>query len=158
MKFGKNVLWQMLYWFSRLWLGVTFLATGAGKALDLPGFIGVMKTYELGLPEWALWTGGTAVTLFELALGGWILSGWRLRQAAQFSVGMNLGYLGLLTSALWRGLELQNCGCYGVFLARPLRWYTPLEDVFLIALSVALFYYSADRQTPEAGKKNEISH
>jgi uncharacterized membrane protein YphA (DoxX/SURF4 family) len=157
MKDQRSFLKRMLYWFCRLYLGVIVLGAGVGKALDLPGFIGVTKTYELGLPEWALWAGGAAVTLFELVLGAWILSGWRLRKAALLAVVMNTGYLVLLTSALWRGLELQNCGCYGVFLARPLRWYTPLEDLFLIAVSVALFYLSTERQANEKRRENEIS-
>jgi uncharacterized membrane protein YphA (DoxX/SURF4 family) len=157
MKYQRDFLKRIVYWFCRFYLGVIVLGAGVGKALDLPGFIGVMRTYELGLPEWALWTGGTAVTLFELGLGAWILSGRRLRFAALLSAVMNFGYLVLLTSALWRGLELRNCGCYGVFLARPLRWYMPLEDLFLIAVSVALFYLSADRRASELRRQDEIS-
>ena len=144
-KSERTSLSRILYWCCRIFLGVLVLATGVGKALDLPGFIGVMRTYELGLADWALWLSGTAVTLLELTLGTWILSGWRLRLAALLSAVMNFGYMGLLAGALWRGLELQNCGCYGVFLARPLRWYTPLEDLFLIGISVALFYLSSHR-------------
>lgn len=151
-KYERNSLWTISYWCCRIFLGVLVLATGVGKALDLPGFIGVMRTYELGLPDWALWISGTAVTLFELGLGVWILSGWHLRFAALLSAIMNFGYMVLLTGALLRGLELQNCGCYGVFLARPLRWYTPLEDLFLIAVSVALFYLSSERRTIEVSK------
>jgi uncharacterized membrane protein YphA (DoxX/SURF4 family) len=143
MKYQRDLLKRIGYWFCSLCLGVIVLGAGVGKALDLSGFIGVIKTYELALPDWALLISGTTVTLFELGLGAWILSGWRLRFAALLSAVMNFGYLVLLTSALWRGLELQNCGCYGVFLARPLRWYTPLEDLSLIAVSVALFYLSA---------------
>lgn len=145
-KYERNSLARILYWGCRIFLGILVLATGVGKALDLPGFIGVMRTYELGLPDWALWISGTAVTVFELGLGAWILSGRQLRLAALFSAFMNLGYMVLLTGALLRGLELQNCGCYGVFLARPLRWYTPLEDLFLIGVSIALFYLSSDRR------------
>lgn len=144
---NRAIIKRLLSWLCRLVLGVIFLATGAGKALDLPGFIGVMKTYELGWPDWALWVSGTAVTLAELILGLWILAGWRLRWAALLGALMNTGYFVLLTSALWRGLELQNCGCYGVFLARPLRWYTPLEDLWLIAAAVALYFLSG---TPHA--------
>lgn len=145
-KYERNSLSRIFYWCCRIFLGVLVLATGVGKALDLPGFIGVMRTYELGLPDWALWMSGTAVTLFELGLGAWILSGRQLRLAALLSAVMNFGYMILLTVALLRGLELQNCGCYGVFLARPLRWYTPLEDLFLIGISIALFYLSSDRR------------
>lgn len=113
-----------------------------GKALDVPGFVGVMRTYELGLAEETLWAVAAGVTLFELGLGCWILSGRRLRLASLLSAAMHFGYLILLTDALRRGLELENCGCFGVFLARPLEWYTPLEDAALFVASYGLFYLS----------------
>jgi hypothetical protein len=40
---------------------------------------------------------------------------------------------------LRRGLGLENCDCFGVFLARPLEWYAPIEDAALIAASCGLF-------------------
>ena len=47
---------------------------------------------------------------------------------------------GVLLSAavitLWRGLALANCGCFGVFLARPLTRQTVLEDVVMLGLSL----------------------
>lgn len=131
-----------LYWFLRICLGAGILGAGAGKALDVRGFVGVMRTYELGVPEAALWPAAVGVTLFELWLGCWILLGHRLRVAALLSVAMHFGYLVLLTATLGRGLELDNCGCFGVFLARPLEWYTPLEDVVLVAASYGLFHLS----------------
>jgi uncharacterized membrane protein YphA (DoxX/SURF4 family) len=140
---------RKLHWFLRICLGGVILGAGVGKALDVPGFVGVMRTYELGLPEATLWPLAAGVTLFELGLGSWILSGRRLRVAALLSAAMHLGYFVLLTSALWRGLDLQNCGCFGVFLARPLEWYTPLEDVVLIIASYGLFYLSEGRYQSE---------
>lgn len=133
---------RRLYWFLRICLGVVIVGAGAGKALDVPGFVGVLRTYELGLSEATLWPVAAGVTLFELGLGCWILSGLRLRVASLLSAVMHVGYLILLTDALRRGLELQNCGCFGVFFARPLEWYTPLEDAALIAASCGLFYLS----------------
>jgi len=127
-----------VYWLLRLGLGGLILATGVGKALDVPGFIGVLHTYRLGLGEMLLWALGLGVTIFELALGLWVLSGRKLAGAMAYAMALNFGYFVLMTSSLWRGLELQNCGCYGVYLAQPLRWYSPLEDVALILLSLLL--------------------
>jgi len=127
-----------VYWLLSLGLGGLILATGVGKALDVPGFIGVLHTYRLGLGEMLLWAIGLAVTVFELTLGLWILSGRKLAGAMAFAMALNFGYFVLMTSSLWRGLHLQNCGCYGVYFAQPLRWYSPLEDVALILLSLLL--------------------
>jgi hypothetical protein len=47
--------------------------------------------------------------------------------------------------ALWsavsvlRGLKLPNCGCFGVFLARPLGWSTAVEDLVLVGASLGLW-------------------
>ena len=142
MSYKRFSLGRSPYWLLRICLGVVILGAGVGKALDVPGFVAVMRTYELGLSEETLWPVAAGVILFELGLGSWILSGRRLRVAAQLSAVMHVGYLILLTDALRRGLELQNCGCFGVFLARPLEWYTPLEDAALIAASYGLFYLS----------------
>lgn len=134
-----------LYWLLRIGLGGLILATGLGKALDVPGFIGVLQTYRLGLGNQALWAIGVAVTAFELGLGLWILSGRQLATAMTWSMALNFGYFVLMSTSLWRGLHLQNCGCYGVYFAQPLRWYSPLEDLLLIALSALLLVIERSR-------------
>ncbi|MEO9101467.1 MAG: hypothetical protein ABI212_05925 [Burkholderiaceae bacterium] len=68
-------------------------------------------------------------------MAGWCGAGLRDGPAALL---LNLGYGVLLTASLLRGLELPNRGCFGVYFAQPLRWYSPLEDVLLMAASVVL--------------------
>ena len=46
--------------------------------------------------------------------------------------------IGLIVT-LFRGLDLPNCGCYGVFFPQPLRWYSPLEDLVLAGICYALY-------------------
>ncbi len=113
-------------------------ATGLGKALDLPGFVAVLQTYQMGVADAVLWLAAPCLAALEIALGLWILSGRRLTRAMWVSVALNAGYFALLASALLRGLGLPNCGCFGAFFARPLRWYSPLEDLGLIVLSLVL--------------------
>ena len=146
----EHLAMSIVYWLLRLGLGGLILATGVGKALDVPGFIGVLQTYRLGLGNGSLWAIGLAVTIFELALGPWILSGRKLARAMEFAMALNFGYFVLMTSSLWRGLELQNCGCYGVYFPQPLRWYSPLEDVALIVLSLLLLNIVTERMRAQA--------
>lgn len=115
------------------------LGAGVGKLLDVPGFLAIIGTYQLGLTTWIVLPAAILVVGFEIALGLWILSGRHLHIAALWSIAMHAGYLVLLTSALLRGLHLNNCGCFGVFLGRPLEWYSPLEDLVLMVLSYILF-------------------
>lgn len=156
---GARGAWATaLCWTLRLGLGGLVLATGVGKALDVPGFIGVLHTYRLGLGDGLLWAIGLAVTTFELALGLWILSGRRLARAMGFAIALNAGYFVLMTTSLWRGLDLHNCGCYGVYFAQPLRWYSPLEDLALIVLSLLLMNVATDRLSVQASTVIRAPH
>jgi hypothetical protein len=125
------------------------LATGTAKLVDLPGFAQVVASYRL-LPEILLLAAATALTAAELALGVWLLTGRRLVQAALATVLLHLGYLAWLGVALGRDLEIANCGCFGVYLPRPLTGWTLVEDGALLALSV-LLYLAARRRQAVAG-------
>ena len=123
----------------RLILGVLIAGAGIGKLFDISGFVSIIGTYQLHLPIWLMWAIAIGVSIFELALGLWILSGYKLRAAAVLSIIMHSGYFILLTTSLIRGLQLTNCGCFGIFFARPLTWYSPLEDIALVIISYGLF-------------------
>ncbi|MEW6543919.1 MAG: MauE/DoxX family redox-associated membrane protein [Nitrospirota bacterium] len=127
---GRRIV---LPWALRLFIGGIFLASAVGKGLDLPGFVEVVKTYR-AFPEETLWPLALTVAGVELLLGLWLLSGWRLRDAALAGLGVNAGYAVWMTVSLLRGLELANCGCFGVFFPQPLRWYSPLEDLVLVGM------------------------
>lgn len=118
----------------RLFIGFVLLATAAAKLADVRGFAAVLRTYE-AFPEGALLPLAVAVPLAELALASWLLSGWRLAGAAAAALAMHVLYAGWAAATILRGLELPNCGCFGVFLARPLGWRTVAEDVVMAGLS-----------------------
>jgi len=125
--------------FYRIFLGLIILGGAIGKLLDISGFGDVIGTYDLGLSPGVRIVIAILVIAFELVLGIWLLSGKNISAAALAALVMNTGYFLLLTTSLLRGLELNNCGCFGVFLARPLTWYSPLEDLILMAFSYHLF-------------------
>lgn len=119
-------------------------AAGLGKLADMTGFYPIVASYRL-LPELLVIPSAWALTLGELALTAWLVWGRCMKQAALAVIAMHGFYLFGVTQALLRGLELDNCGCFGVYLARPLVWYTPLEDLALLALSV-WFWLKAPRE------------
>lgn len=128
---------KLLGWFLQLLIGGILLGSSVGKALDLPGFVEVLKTYQ-AFPGVTLLPLAVVVTSVELVLGTWLLSGWRLQTGALMAAGLNAAYGAWMTISLLRGLELSNCGCFGLFFPLPLRWYSPLEDVVLVALCCTL--------------------
>ncbi|MGQ0556237.1 MAG: hypothetical protein ACT4PN_09890 [Nitrospiraceae bacterium] len=75
-----------------------------------------------------------------------ILSGWLLPTGAFFALMLNGLYAVGLIMTLFRGLDLPNCGCYGVFFPLPLRWYSPLEDLVLVGICSVLRIGAKKRQ------------
>ena len=134
---GRSMNWIVLTWCSRLLIGEVLLASALGKSLDLKGFVQVLVTYRL-FPDWSLWALAFGITGNEWALAVWILIGWQLPTGALLAMAMNGLYaLGLIIT-LVRGLDLPNCGCYGVFFPQPLRWYSPVEDLALVGICYVL--------------------
>jgi hypothetical protein len=127
----------MLTWCARIVIGVVCLASALGKSLDLSGFVEVLTTYRL-FADWSLWPMAICITGLEWVLGLWLLAGWRIETGALFALVMYGLYAAGLVVTLLRGIDLPNCGCYGVFFPRPLRWYSPLEDLVLVGMCYAL--------------------
>jgi len=127
--------------FLRFAIGLILLATAVGKFLDIPGFAAVLATYE-AFPEWSLFPLAVTAPAAELLLAGWLFSGRKLFGAALVSAAMHAAYGAWAAITLARGLDLPNCGCFGIFLVRPLTWSTVLEDSAVVAASLALFLLS----------------
>lgn len=148
---------QSLYWFLRIVLGLFFLVAGIGKAVGVPGFVDVIRTYRTGLALSGRWAAAIAITVIETALGLWILSGRRTAAGALFSFFLNIGYFALMAVTLLRGIRVPNCGCFGVFLARPLAPGTLLEDLVLCAFSWGLYLLAkGKRQSSDTGPARRI--
>ncbi len=136
--------------FLRFAIGAILLATAVGKFLDIPGFAVVLTTYQ-AFPEWSLFPLAVAVPAAELLLAAWLFSERNLFSAALAAAAMHAAYGAWAAITLARGLDLPNCGCFGVFLRRPLTWSTVLEDSVMVAASISLFLLSRE-QRPAPGR------
>lgn len=135
---------SVLHWVLLVILAVINLGAALGKGLDMPGFVKILETYQL-FPAWSQWPLAVAAVVAELMVGVWLLSGIRQVQAAWACAAINMGYAVVLTIEFIRGIELASCGCFGVFLSRPLRWYSPLEDLVLVGASLIVAATAAAR-------------
>lgn len=122
---------------ARAALAAVFLATGLGKLLDLGGFAAVLGEYRL-FPAAMLLPLATLVTLAELGIGLGLLFAATRRPAAAGAALLAAGNAAVLWLTWMRGIRLENCGCFGVFFARPLTAFTPLEDVALLVLALVV--------------------
>ena len=124
-----------------LFVGAVLVATGTGKILDIPGFVDVVAGYQL-LPDAGNRIVAYALPFLEFATG---LGLWfRLRPwaAAVSAVGIHAMLVSVVIATLLRGIPVANCGCFGVFLARPLGFQTLVEDLVMLALSVAALVFA----------------
>ncbi len=140
MKYIRN---KKLYIVLQFIFVILLLATATGKSLDIQGFADVIQTYQFGLPDIIAYAVAVAVILFELGLAISILFNYRQRINAILLTLMHTGYVILAATTLYRGIELKNCGCFGVFLQRSLTIQTVYEDLVLVLVSL-LFYFSID--------------
>jgi uncharacterized membrane protein YphA (DoxX/SURF4 family) len=130
------------------WAFVTLLvAAGGFKLADMRGFYEIVEAYR-ALPEAMVPIASWALALGEIALALWLASGRGLRAAATLLIALHVVYFAWISVAAARGLDITNCGCFGVYWPRPLTWLTFVEDVVLIALASALkIWAGASRPT-----------
>lgn len=118
----------------RLFIAVVLLTTGLGKALDIPGFVEVLITYQ-ALADWMLYLVALGMTTTELIISFWLFSGRLVFWAALASLGLHVVFTLWTAVTFLRGLDIPNCGCFGVFFARPLDGWTIVEDLVMVVFS-----------------------
>jgi hypothetical protein len=127
------------------------LASAVGKLLDMPGFYAVVESYQ-ALPKAIVPAAAWALAFVELGFGLWL---WRSSPQRRFApslavLALHLMYMAWLVVAFARGLNIPNCGCFGVFFARPLTAQTLIEDSLLIVLAAALVWSARDTNRLQA--------
>jgi len=118
---------------ARTLLALLLLAMAAGQLSDVGGFAAILDTYRVfpgDGPTLAAWI----LIGSEAAAGVALLS--HTRHGATLAVVVALAWTGLTTQAFARGLTIDNCGCFGIHLGQPLRWWVLIEDAEFIALAV----------------------
>jgi len=138
-------MWRVtLQIFPRWFVGLVLIATGTGKVLDIPGFVQVLAAYDL-LPHSGNVTLAYTLPVIELVTGLCLLTRRGLRVAAWTAVGLHVMLLSAVLVTLGRGIQIANCGCFGVFFARALTAQTIVEDAVMLGLSI-LVLRQAERQ------------
>jgi hypothetical protein len=121
-------------------LGALLLAQGAGKLLDVRGYLAALGRFHM-IPTRALAAVGIAWMASELLAGAGLLvaglaphvpRGLALAAAVAAFVGA-LGYAVLTVGARLRGVWVPNCTCFGIHLPQPLSISVLLQDALMIA-------------------------
>jgi putative oxidoreductase len=101
---------RILHWTGRIILATIFLYTGYIKIQEPLQFAVAISGYQL-VPEQLVWPIARYFPWLEIALGVFLLIGWKIRYVAGASAALRLFFTVILSITYVRGIEA-NCGCF----------------------------------------------
>ena len=121
----------------RVVLGVVFTGMAGGQLASWAEMPSILDAYRL-LPAPALPVLAAGLIGAELVCGVWFLARPRSHGAAPVWIytAVSLVWAGLGVQAYVRGLRVDNCGCFGVYLPQRL-------SLFVLAQDALLLFYAA---------------
>lgn len=145
----------------RIILGAVYTAMAAGQLASWSAMPEILAAYRVvdGPAAWLL-TG--ALVLGELVAGMWFLARPRSQALAPVLVytAVSLVWAGLGLQAYLRGLPVDNCGCFGLYLSQPLSWFVLVQDALLLVYAALLIRSGlrARKQHAPATSRREGRH
>ena len=134
----------------RLLLGFLFLYSALDKILDPAKFAEVIYNYRL-LPVELLNICAMIVPWIEITIGITLLLGVWLTASALLLSGLTIVFIGLLLSAIVRGLNIE-CGCFSLDAEGSMvSWKRIFEDILILIGGIYLIWYQIKKQArPES--------
>jgi hypothetical protein len=112
-------------------LALLLAAMAAAQLADVGGFSDILRDYDVfGAAAGAIAVG---IPLAELTAAAALLAGRRL--GGQFGLAVAVFWTALGAQAFARGLVIENCGCFGVYLGQELRWWVLFQDGYFLVLA-----------------------
>jgi hypothetical protein len=145
---GRPPLAALLY-------GLLLAGMAAAQLASLDTFEDALASYELlgGLrPAAAMGLPALEVLAALGLLGSRLLPRRVTRTAGVLGIVVALAWSLLAVQAFARGLAVENCGCFGAYLAQELRWWVLLEDAYQLLLAL-LAARSLDVRLPGTGRR-----
>jgi len=142
---------------SRLALAAVFLYAAATKVPDMATFATDVANYRL-VPPALVPFAAVAVVGIEVVVGLALLSGVFARGAALVAAGLLVVFIGGLSQALVRGIDLR-CGCFGG--DEPANWWTVLRDLGLLIPALIVLALGGARRAdaaPAAPASEDAAH
>lgn len=122
----------------RFILGVLYLAQAAGQLASWDVMPGLLAAYGVPLP--AATVLAVLLVIGELTCGVWFVLAPRSTALAPvlayLAVTLTFAVLGV--QALARGVEVANCGCFGVYLGQRLSLFVLVQDALLLLYGALL--------------------
>ena len=132
------------HWALGIALGATFIYASLDKIAHPPEFTRIVYHYQiLGPSAWIppAVPNAFAVVLpwIEVVTGLLLIGGLWRREAAALAGLMLVAFLGAVGSAMYRGIDIQKCGCFSVTdEGRRAGWLLLGQDAALLAAALIL--------------------
>lgn len=123
----------------RIVLGVVYLAMAGGQLASWSSMPAILDAYR-ALPPAALPVLAAGLIAAELVCGIWFVA--RPRSLAATPVWLYTAvavvWAGLGVQAYLRGLPVDNCGCFGLYLTQRLSLFVLAQDALLLVYAAVL--------------------
>jgi uncharacterized membrane protein YphA (DoxX/SURF4 family) len=136
------MIFRILHWLSRIILGGTFLYSGYLKLQNPLQFAAALTGYQL-FPDGVIIPVTYYFPWVEIALGVFLLVGWKLRYFAVGTLGLLSFFIIILSITYARGINA-DCGCFGP--GGPISPLTLARDVAFLLPAAFLAFESNLRQ------------
>jgi uncharacterized membrane protein YphA (DoxX/SURF4 family) len=131
---------EVFAFLARLAIGGVLLYAGFLKAVAPSAeFAAILAAYKLFPPAW-LTPMSLALPYVEMWVGLFLITGFCTRWAAFLSLLLSIGFMVSVGAALYRGIDLAACGCFGAQSFTPRHTFG--LDIGLFILSLFVFQMS----------------
>ena len=143
-----------VHWLLALAVGGVFVYASLSKIADPQAFAKIVYHYQVIGPSASLGFVpanllGVALPWLELIAGVLLIAGLWRREAALLTAVMLAVFVVAVASALGRGIDIQNCGCFALDASgRAAGWKLIAGDLALLAAALVVAYVPT--RAPEA--------
>lgn len=129
-------------------LGTLYVAMAVGQLVSWSRMPEILDAYQLpgiGSPVFV-----AVLIAAELVSGVWLVTRPRsgVRTPVWGFLAVALVWSGLGLQGVLRGLEVPNCGCFGVYLTQRLSWFVLAQDALLLVYALLLVRRTARDRVP----------
>jgi putative oxidoreductase len=143
---GQTPKWMIAVgWIGRLVVAGVFLFAGINKLLAPDTFAQDIANYQ-AFPHWSWNLAAATVPIIEVLGALAVLVDFKRRAGAIVLGALDVAFIGLIFSVIWRGIDL-SCGCFGATAeANDVGWPMLLRNLGLL-LAIAAAYLPPERNT-----------
>ncbi|MFA5059758.1 MAG: MauE/DoxX family redox-associated membrane protein [Candidatus Omnitrophota bacterium] len=121
---------------ARIFIGCVLIVSGFEKLISpIENFLYVVQSYEIGNPIFND-VASQAVPWIELFTGVFLVLGLWIHFSLRLAWFLFLGFILMVMQAIWRGLPLDECGCFGSIVSISPALIIVLDTTTLVVLTL----------------------